>query len=129
MTIPDLDAKALAVVHLARGVTTDKTGEAVGVSGRTVRRWKEDPEFEAEIEAARRALLNESIAVLTAAVRKAAEVAMELLDDPSPGIRVRAVSEVFRALPVLSEHADLSARLAALEARLDDPEGPTWRAA
>lgn len=129
MTVPDLDARSRAVVHLARGTTTDKAGEAVGVSGRTVRRWREDPEFEAEIEAARKALLAESVAVLTAAVRKAADTAMELLDDPSPGIRVRAVSEVFRALPILSEHAALEARLAALEARLNEQGAPSWQAA
>ena len=111
-----LSPRDTAVTLLARGMSTDATGAEIGVAGRTIRRWREDPDFESEIEAARRAILAESVAALTAAVRKAASVAMELLDDPSPAIRVRAVSEVFRALPLLAEHADLEARIAALEA-------------
>jgi hypothetical protein len=129
MTEIALSPKNAAVPLLARGASTDAVGEQLGVNGRTVRRWREDPEFEAEIEAARKALLSESVACLTAAVRKAAEVATELLDDPSPAIRVRAVSEVFRALPILSEHAALEARIAALEARLEEKDGPSWQAA
>lgn len=121
--------KTTAVALLARGWATDAVGEEIGVPGRTVRHWREDPGFRADIETARRALLEEAVAVLTTAVRKAADVTLVLLDDPSPAIRVRAVSEVFRALPLLAEHADLAARLAALEARLDDREGPACRVA
>lgn len=121
--------KAAAVALLAQGWATDAVGKEIGVPGRTVRHWREDPGFRADIETARRALLEEAVAVLTTAVRKAADVTLVLLDDPSPSIRVRAVAEVFRALPVLSEHAALEARLAALEARLDEQGGPPCRAA
>lgn len=129
MTEIALSPKNAAIPLLARGLSTDAVGAEVGVNGRTVRTWRQDAEFEAEVEAARQALLAESIGVLTTAVRKAAEVVMELLDDPSPGIRVRAVSEVFRALPILSEHAALEARLTALEARLNEQDAPSWQAA
>lgn len=121
--------KAAAAALLARGWATDAVGKEIGVPGRTVRHWREDPGFRADIETARRALLEEAVAVLTTAVRKAADVTLVLLDDPSPAIRVRAVSEVFRALPLLAEHADLSARLEALEARLGGGAGPSWQAA
>ncbi|NUK87126.1 helix-turn-helix domain-containing protein [Streptomyces lunaelactis] len=116
MTIPDLDAKAQAVVLLARGVSTDAAGAQVGMSGRQVRRWSEEPEFRADVEAARRAVLAESVAALTAAVRDAVDTLHAALKDKSPSIRLRAASEIVRALPLLASHAELEARVAALEA-------------
>ena len=120
----DLTAKAAAVALLARGLSTDAAGAQAGVSGRTVRRWREDPAFEAEVQAARRAVLDEAVAALTSAVRDAVSTLHEALTDDSPGIRVRAASELIRALPALADHAVLTARIEALESRLDTPGGP-----
>lgn len=120
-----LSPRNAAIPLLARGLSTDAVGAQVGVNGRTVRTWREDPEFNAEVDAARKALLDESVAVLGAAVRKAADTAMALLDDPSASIRVRAVAEVFRALPALAGFAELESRIAALEAAQNNtPEVP-----
>jgi hypothetical protein len=71
MTISDLDAKSRATILLASGSSTDKTGEALGISGRTIRRWREDPAFEAEVTAARRELLAEARSALEAALTEA----------------------------------------------------------
>lgn len=123
MTITDLDAKSQAIILLARGTTADKTGAAVGVSGRTVRRWREDPDFENEVTAARRMLLAEARAALGGAARDAIATLHEALQDPNPAHRIRAASIVLGALPAISEHFDLEERLATLEAALDETRG------
>lgn len=115
MTVSDLDAKDQAALLLARGMTTDKAGEALGVSGRTIRRWREDPAFEAGIQSARRALLTEAVAALGAAARDAIAALHAALTDDSAGVRVRAASVLLGALPNFSEHVDLEQRIAALE--------------
>lgn len=115
MTTIDLDAKAKAVLLIARGTSTDKVGEQVGVSGRTIRRWAEAPEFRTEVEAARRALLGEAVAALGAAARDAVATLHDALSDDSPNIRVRAAVALLGALPNVAEYAELNDRIAALE--------------
>lgn len=119
MTVSDLNVKDQAVLLLARGMTTDKAGEAVGASGRTVRRWREDPDFEAAVQAARRALLDEAVCALGVAARDAIATLHAALTDESANIRVRAASVLLNALPSVSEHVELEQRLAALEATAD----------
>ncbi|WP_405599559.1 hypothetical protein OG741_19325 [Streptomyces sp. NBC_01410] len=125
----DLETRSAAVALLARGMSTDAVGAEIGMSGRQIRRWRDEPEFRAEVEAARRAVLDESVAALTSAVRKAVDTLTAALDDPSAVIRVRAASEIVRALPLLASHAELEARLGALESRLNATEVPAWQAA
>jgi hypothetical protein len=116
MSVSDLDARATAVVLLARGTSTDKAGEQVGVSGRTIRRWAEAPDFRAEVDDARRALLAEAVAALGAAARDAVATLHAALTDDSPGIRVRAAVALLGALPNVAEYAELNDRIANLEA-------------
>lgn len=122
--LTELDAKAKAVLLLARGTNSDKVGEQVGVSGRTVRRWAEQPDFKAEVDAARRALLDEAVRALSSAARDAVDVLHASLTDDSPSIRLRAAVALLGALPSITEHVALEERIAALEAALD-PEGRT----
>lgn len=113
-----LDAKARAVILLAAGRSTDDTGRELGINGRTVRRWREDPGFEAQIAEARRATLDEALGALTAAARAAVDVLRDALAEGSPVIRVRAALGLLQALPNITEFAQLEARVAELEARL-----------
>lgn len=114
-----LDQKAEAALLLARGVSPDKVGETVGVNGRTVRRWREDPDFEADIRTARGALLAEAVASLGAAAAEAIAVLRAALTDDSTALRIRAASVLIGALPNFSEHAELDARITALEAAIE----------
>ncbi|MFF4836582.1 helix-turn-helix domain-containing protein [Streptomyces sp. NPDC001315] len=120
MTVSDLDAKSQAVLLLARGATTDKAGEAVGVSGRTIRRWREDPDFEAEVRAAQKELLAEARAALGGAARDAITALHEALKDPSTALRIRAAAVLLSALPAITEQFELEERLATLEAALEE---------
>jgi Homeodomain-like domain len=115
MTTDDLGEREQAALCLARGWTTDKAGEAAGVSGRTVRRWREDPDFEQLVTTARRAMLAEAVAALGSAARDAVTVLHDCLRDDSVSIRLRAALGVLAALPSIAEHVELEERLAALE--------------
>lgn len=117
MSVSALDAKVQAAGLLARGVSTDKVGEALGIDGRTVRRWRsDDPEFRADIQAARQAILSETATALGAAARDAVNVLCAALADDNPSIRVRAALGLLSALPVVSEHIELAERIAQIEA-------------
>ncbi|MEH0582821.1 hypothetical protein QA942_01405 [Streptomyces sp. B21-106] len=120
MTVSGLDSKSQAIILLARGVSSDKTGEELGVSGRTVRRWREDPDFEAEIRAAQKALFAEARAALGGAARDAIAALHQALEDPSTALRIRAAAVLLSALPAISEQFELEERLAALEAALTE---------
>lgn len=118
MSVHDLDQKAQAALLLARGTTTDKTGETVGVSGRTVRRWLEDPGFRTDVEAARSALLEEAVRALAGAARDAVTALHSALTDESSSIRVQAAKALLNSLPALTEHFDLERRIDAIEQAL-----------
>src|SRR3954470_24660150 len=118
MTVSDLDAKSRATILLASGSSTDKTGEALGISGRTIRRWREDPTFEAEVTAARRELLAEARSALGAAARDAVATLHAALQDPSVALQIRAASVLLAALPAVTEQLEFEERLAALETAL-----------
>lgn len=124
MTRVDLSAREAAIALLARGMSSNDVGTTVGVSGRTIRRWREDPDFRTSVETGRREILQEAVAALTSAVRKAVTALEEALTDPSPMVRVKAGGDLLRSLPALSEHAAHEARIAALEARFDSKEQP-----
>ncbi|MFC8408543.1 helix-turn-helix domain-containing protein [Streptomyces griseoincarnatus] len=62
----DLPPRVRAAVLLAMGRPTEEIGPAVGVSGRTVRRWRERPEVRADIRRVRLRLLDGAVAAVRA---------------------------------------------------------------
>ncbi|MEU7048068.1 helix-turn-helix domain-containing protein [Streptomyces eurythermus] len=62
----DLPPKMRAAVLLAMGRPTEEIGSVVGVSGRTVRRWRERPEVRADIRRVRARLLTGAVASVRA---------------------------------------------------------------
>lgn len=82
------DAIALA---LARGLTQVEAGEAAGVSDRTVRTRLQDPAFVALVRQLRSRLLDRAVGKLAGQLDRGIDRLGELLDDPDPLIRTRAV--------------------------------------
>ncbi|MFJ7229816.1 helix-turn-helix domain-containing protein [Streptomyces tendae] len=66
--VEDLPPRVRAAVLLAMGRRPEEIGPAVGVSGRTVRRWRERPEMRADIRRVRLRLLDGALAAERAEV-------------------------------------------------------------
>ena len=60
----ELPPRIQAAVLLAMGRSTEEIGPVVGVSGRTVRRWRARPEFRADVVRVRRRLLDGAVGVV-----------------------------------------------------------------
>ncbi|MER7838444.1 helix-turn-helix domain-containing protein [Streptomyces sp. NPDC096040] len=60
----ELPPRMRAAVLLAMGRPTEEIGPEVGVSGRTVRRWRARPEMRADVRRVRLRLLDGAVAFL-----------------------------------------------------------------
>ncbi|MEU0783278.1 hypothetical protein ABZ341_17105 [Streptomyces sp. NPDC006173] len=61
-----LSPRGRAAIYLALGEPPDRVGRAVGVDGSTVRRWRQRPEFRADVGRVRLRLLDVAVSSLTA---------------------------------------------------------------
>lgn len=62
----ELPPRVRAAVLLAMGLPTEEIGPEIGVSGRTVRRWRTRPEMRADIRRVRLRLLDGAVASVRA---------------------------------------------------------------
>lgn len=104
------------IVALARGATSEEAAREAGVSGRTVRRWMEDPDFLADVRDTRTELLQHAVGQLAAGAVEAVTTLREALRDADGRNRVQAARVLLDATLALRESLDLEERLAALEA-------------
>ncbi|MEN4011934.1 MAG: helix-turn-helix domain-containing protein [Bellilinea sp.] len=109
-----------AVAYLAAGLTTEQTGQAVGVTAQQVRRWLALPHFAAELRAAQDAVLSDVVRSLSGGAREMLSVLRNIAidGDITAQARVRAALGWLDALWKAREQGELSARLAAIEQRL-----------
>lgn len=128
MTAEDASADVLrrtkAALALAHGSTTDEAGQIVGVTGRTVRRWREEPAFRSEVAQLRRQMLDDVLGQLGGAAVEAVKTLRAALDEESPGVRVRAATVILTSLITVREAVDVEERLAALEASILERQLP-----
>ncbi|MFJ6481146.1 helix-turn-helix domain-containing protein [Streptomyces sp. NPDC091682] len=110
--------KARAAVLLARGLPAEHVARQVDVTGRTVRRWLEDPAYAEQVQELRRTALGETLRALETVSRSAVGVLGRVLTDDNAGatVRVRAALGVLSLLPRIAEHVELEERVALLEA-------------
>jgi len=59
-----LSPRGRAAIYLALGEPPDRVGRAVGVDGSTVRRWRQRPEFRADVGRVRLRLLDVAVTAL-----------------------------------------------------------------
>ncbi|WP_329103213.1 helix-turn-helix domain-containing protein [Streptomyces sp. NBC_01439] len=120
MPANDLTAsrKERAAVLLARGLNAEHVAREVQVTGRTVRRWLENPEYAERVRELRRTSLGETLRVLETISRNAVGVLGGIMTNSaeSSTVRVRAAIGVLTLLPRLAEHVELEERVALLEA-------------
>ncbi|MEU7183075.1 MULTISPECIES: helix-turn-helix domain-containing protein [Streptomyces] len=112
-------SRPAAVVALARGATSEEAARESGVSGRTVRRWMEDPDFSIEVRDTRTEILSSAVGQLAAGAAEAVTALRAALVDDDGRNRVQAARTLLDAVLSLRESLDLEQRLAALEADED----------
>jgi DNA-binding MurR/RpiR family transcriptional regulator len=106
-----------AVAALLSKPTIRAAARECGVSSRTLQRVMKQPEFESAYRDARRALVREATAKLTANSGRAAEVLRRVFDDrkATPGARVAAATQTIRLTLESYEIEELDRRIRALE--------------
>jgi hypothetical protein len=128
---------AVLIEYLARGRSLAEATEAAGMSERTGRRRRREPEIQAAIEERSQQIASLTSARLSALGLRAVEVLEGLLDDDKPdrirqravefGIQMRSGEELERRLRVLEdaalEHDVIAVRLAELLPQAEAQEG------
>ena len=110
-------ADAALVAALAGGSTVEDAAATAGVGVATVYRRLQVPEFRAQIDDARAALIAAAVARLGAASTRAVTTLEGLLAADSEAVRLGAARSILDLGAKLREHEDLAERVRALEER------------
>jgi hypothetical protein len=105
-----------AVGALLTAATIGRAADAVGVSERTLRRWLKEPQFRRAYLDARRACVDQTVALVQQLGASAVLALGEALRHRDVNARLRAVKIALDVALKGVEVADLEERLAALEA-------------
>jgi HEAT repeat protein len=108
---------------VAAGRSIKAAAEEAEVGERTAHTWLDDPAYRGLVHYLRSRLLDEAVGRLAGAANAAVATLVELLDDESPTVRLRAATGVLDALLRVREHVELSDRVARLEG-VADGSGP-----
>jgi uncharacterized protein (UPF0147 family) len=104
------------ITALAKGATVAQAARQAGVSERTVYRRRQQPEFQARIDAIQQETLERVAAVLTKAAEQGIHSLVALQDKATPAnVRRAAARDILEVGVRLREDADLEKRLLALE--------------
>ena len=111
------------ILALAQGCSTDEAGKAGGVTGRTVRRWLQDPSFAAQVSEVRVQILDRTVGALVDASTEAVATLRELMSgSSSDNVRMRAALGILDAVVAVRESLELERRITALEAVMKEDE-------
>lgn len=130
MTTKKKAQDTLLITLLAKGATVAQAARQADVSERTVYRRRQQPDFQARIDAIQDETLRRAADILTRAAQEGIHSLVSLLQDPATPANVRraAARDVIDLGPRLREEANLEKRLAALENALSSPKAPATSA-
>ena len=108
---------------LAEHGTMKEAASAVGVTDRTLRAWRDTPEFRQALADAKAEAMAEAGRKLAASAGQAVDVLTEIMRSPTPphgaGLRIRAACAILGNLALVSQ-GDMEERLRALEGLSDE---------
>jgi hypothetical protein len=90
------DNQRAAIRMIVMGKTLSSIAEAIGVTRRTLYNWREDPDFQQELQRRREELWSDAAERLRAMVHSSLDIFQEHLSDPYDRARFRAANAVLR---------------------------------
>jgi hypothetical protein len=119
VTLPRKKAADALLLALACGATVEAAARQCGLSEATIYRRLKEPQFQRRLQEIRTDLVQRTAGALTAAALEAVRTLVDLQKPAvQAAVRLGAARAVLELGLKVRETADLSARLAALEARL-----------
>jgi hypothetical protein len=116
--------KTQLALALAQGVSAAQWARANQVPNNTAYRWARDPKVRKAVESHRRRTIDEAIGKMTKqstwAVGGIIAIAKEAESD---SVRLRALRSIFSELMAVSKHSGLEARMAEIEAKIEERRG------
>jgi hypothetical protein len=109
-----------AIVALLAEPTVETAADAAEVGVTTIYRWLKEPQFVAQLRAARRAVVEGAIGRLQAAATEAVDTLRRNLTSGNPSVEVRAATTIIEQATKAIALFDLDERVSQLEARLGD---------
>jgi len=105
-----------AIAALLSNPTIEAAALEVGVTARTLRRWRDEPVFAAALATAESALLSQVARTMVTAANEAVDVLRSVMaDDESARQRTAAARAILQHLPAIRLLGSIDARLARLE--------------
>jgi hypothetical protein len=106
-----------AIAALLTQRNFDEAARSVGITPKTLLRWRQQPEFQKAYREARRAAFGQAIARLQQGTTAAATTLLKTLIDPATpaSVKVRAAEAIFNHAAKAIEIEDIDARATALE--------------
>ena len=108
-----------ALPYLVASPSVTGGARSAGISRRTVHRWMEDDHFRAEFERLRDEALSLAQAELKGLTLKGTGVLAEMLEDPSPGIRLQAAKAAIAMGIKIDELSNIKERIERLSEAQD----------
>ena len=108
-----------ALPYLVDSSTLTEGAKMAGISRRTVHSWMEDDHFRVRFKRLRDEALSLAQAELKGLTLKGAVVLAQMLEDPSPYIRLRAAQAAIAAGAKVNEQTNLQERLERVSEALD----------
>lgn len=106
--------RAIATL-LEPGATQAQAADAAGVNPRTITRWLKEPDFQAGLDIAQRALLSTTMQQLTSLGTKAVRRLNDALDGNATSEQRRAADSVLKHILAMRQAIDFDERLTAIE--------------
>ncbi len=120
----ELAADAALIAALATGATRQEAATRAGLSKTTVYRRLADPAFRRRVSAAWSELIDAAVGRLADATTEACQTLRDLLGADSESVRLAAARGILELAHKYHESAELAERIAVLEERFGQPEGP-----
>lgn len=108
----------VALPYVASEATVSEGARAAGIARMTLTRWQRDPAFREELERMRRNISELAYSNLEGLTLKSVIRLQQLLDDPDPNVRHRAIKTALSLSLSIRDNRELRRQMETLESAL-----------